>query len=392
MTDHLVVLDQLPTATEFYRSYWNRRPFVVRGAIAADVMGELISGEELAGLAMEEAPQSRMVRTAGAKQNWSCDFGPFAEKDFTKAGEKNWSLLVQHVEQFHPETSVLLRAFSFAPRWLMDDIMVSFSAPGGSVGGHIDSYHVFLVQGEGKRRWKIGREAIEQEHYIEDIPLKVLSEEFIGDDVEVTSGDVIYVPPRFAHEGTTLESALTYSVGFLGPKLSELFSGYAQYLAEFEDLDQRYVGAGLDEGSAGFMLDRSAVDSLRQSFAAPLASEDFTQWLVEFFTASSHEDFGDYSEREEMLYDDEFEGELKDGASLIKPEYVKFAITAAAEGGFALGFDSQSFSLDEKLFPLVQMFMKEELVNSKSYPDLFEHPAYLEFLLELYNHQALEFA
>ncbi|MFD2204734.1 cupin domain-containing protein [Kiloniella antarctica] len=392
MSKKLAILDTMPSPGDFYRVYWNNQPFVVRGVISEEEMSGLITADELAGLSMEETPRSRMVKTAGELQDWKCRFGPFTEDDYETAGDRDWSLLIQNVEQFHPDTSALLRHFNFAPRWLLDDIMVSFSAKGGSVGPHIDSYHVFLTQGEGKRRWKIGREAIEEEVYIKGIDLKVLDQDFEGDEIELTCGDVLYVPPKFAHEGVTLESAMTFSVGFLGPKTSDLFSAYSQYLSEFEDLDQRYVGAGLDIDSSGFTMSESAVGDIRNIFDIQLRSDNFTQWLVEFFTESSHEDFGNYSEREEMLYDDEFEGELQEGASLIKPEYVKFAITTSSTGGFCLGFDSQSFTLDERLFPLIKMFMKEEVVNSKSYPDLFAEPAYLEFLLELYNHQALEFA
>jgi len=392
MSNKLVILEAMPSPVDFYGTYWNRRPFVVRGAISESEMSNLITADELAGLSMEEAPQSRMVKTAGARQDWTCRFGPFTEDDFDTVGDKDWSLLIQNVEQFHPDTAELLRYFDFAPRWLMDDVMVSFSAKGGSVGPHIDSYHVFLTQGSGKRRWKVGREAIDEEIYIEGIDLKVLENGFEGDEVEMCCGDVLYVPPKFGHEGITLESALTFSVGFLGPKVSELFSGYSQYLSEFDDLDQRYVGAGLGINSSGFNLSTDAVSNIRRAFETHLNSDHFIQWLVEFFTESSHEDFGVYSEREEMFFDDEFEGELREGASLIKPGYVKFAITATSAGGFCLGFDSQSFSLDERLFPLIQKFMKEEVVNSKTYPELFTEPAYLEFLLELYNHQALEFA
>ncbi|WP_085906491.1 cupin domain-containing protein [Kiloniella majae] len=391
MTRSLTILDQMPTPHEFYGEFWNQKPFLVRKTISEETLDLLIKSDELAGLSMEETARSRMVMTAGQESNWTCEFGPFDESAFDKAGDKDWSLLVQNVEQFHPDTAALLPCFDFAPRWLMDDVMVSFSAVGGSVGPHIDSYHVFLVQGEGKRRWKIGCEAIEEEVYIEGIDLKVLDGGFEGDEVEVTSGDVLYVPPRFGHEGTTIEAALTYSVGFLGPKISELFSGYAQYISEFDELDQRYTGQNLSEISSGFNLGEKAVADIKDCFDRQLSSANFTQWLVEFFTESSHEDFGIYSEREEMLYDDEFENELQEGASLIKPEYVKFAITSSPTGGFCLGFDSQSFTLDERMFPLVQLFMKEEVVNSKTYPGLFSESAYMEFLLELYNHQALEF-
>ena len=391
MPQSLVVLDAMPSAADFYALYWNRRPFVVRGAVPEPAMAGLIAADVLAGLSMEDGVQSRMVKTAGDQRDWSCRSGPFSEEDFASAGDTDWSLLVQNVEQFHPDTGALLRYFNFAPRWLMDDIMVSFSARGGSVGPHIDSYHVFLVQGQGRRRWKVGRQPIEHEVFIEGIDLKVLKNNFEGDEIEVTCGDVLYLPPQFAHEGTTLDDALTFSVGFLGPKLSELLSGYGQHVAEREDLDQRYVGNGLDVDSAGFAISAAAADTMRDRLAAHLNAKDFSQWLVAFFTEPSHEDFGNDMERETPLSGDAFKRELSEGASLIKPEYVKFAITASDGGTFCLGFGGQSVTLGEDLFPVIQKLMKETAVNAESAPEILSQPAALDLLLRLYNHQALEF-
>lgn len=392
MPTTLVTLDAMPSPADFYGRYWNRQPFVVRGAVAADDIAGLIQPDELAALALEDTPRSRMVLTAGDERDWSCRHGPFDEDDFTKAGDADWSVLVQNVEQFHPDTAALLRHFNFAPRWLMDDIMVSYSVRGGSVGPHVDSYHVFLVQGQGVRRWKIGREALRDEAYVEGIELQILKGGFTGDEIEVGCGDVLYLPPKFAHEGTTLEPALTFSVGFLGPKLSELYSGYSQYLSEREALDQRYVGDGLDGDSAGFAIGEGAARDLRERLTRSLGAQDFEQWLVAFFTQSSHEDFGDYAEREDEMSLEAFTAALEAGARLIKPAYVKFAVTASASGTFYLGFDAESFVLDALSLPLARSLMDEQDVDAHSHPGLMEHSATVAFLLELYNHEALEFA
>ncbi len=258
MCNKLVILQDMPSALDFYDQYWNKAPFVVRAAIPSDHMAALISGDELAGLAMEQAPQSRMVKVTEDRQDWTCRYGPFDERDFATTGDADWSLLVQNVEQFHPEVGSLLRYFDFAPRWLMDDIMVSFSSTGGSVGPHMDSYHVFIVQGTGRRRWKVGRHAIHDEVYRANDALQILAGDIQGDEIEMACGDVLYIPPRFGHEGTTIEDALTFSVGFLGPKHSELFSGYGQYLSEHDEHDQRYVGDSLSVHSAGSLISYKA--------------------------------------------------------------------------------------------------------------------------------------
>lgn len=390
MPNRLAVLDMMPDPDDFYRHYWNRRPFVVAGAIAPDVMDRLIGADELAGLAMEETAQSRLVETAPNLEDWSCRFGPFIEDDFSEIGDADWSLLVQNVEQFHPDTAALLTHFNVSPRWMLDDIMVSFSAPGGSVGPHLDSYHVFLVQGQGTRTWKVSHEKIQAESYVEHPDIKILAETFEGTSVDVGLGDVLYVPPQFGHQGTTHEASLTFSVGFLGPKISELFGSYGQYLAEHEQLDQRYVGDGLTPDSAAFSLSGAVVDDVRTNLSDQLDSNDFRRWLVEYFTESSHPEFGDYAEREDVLSLQELSDQLDRGSQFLKPPYVKFALTASGSGGFYLGVGRHSFDLGENELPIILELMKEHPCNPILDADVSHHPACLGFLLELYNHQVLE--
>ncbi|MHA1598043.1 MAG: cupin domain-containing protein [Alphaproteobacteria bacterium] len=390
MSKRLAILDAMPSAPDFYGQYWNQRPFVVRGGIPEKDFDGLIAADELAGLSMEDAPQSRMVMTAGDPCQWSCRYGPFSARDFEQTGDVDWSLLVQNVEQFHPDTARLLRHFNFAPRWLMDDIMVSYSATGGSVGAHIDSYHVFLVQGQGRRRWKVGRAAIDDAVLIDGIDLKILDGGFDGDEVEVTRGDVLYVPPKFGHQGTTIDDAMTFSVGFLGPRLSELYGQYGEYLSEFEDADQRYVGDGLTPDSGGFTIAASAVDDIQDRLARRLTAKDFSRWLVTFFTESSHDDFGNYSERETPLSIEDLAAKLEKGDGLFKPEYVKLALTTSASGAVYLGFERHGLCLDDAVLPLIDKLMNGQAVTADDPPGLLDHPASLEFLLDLYNHYGLE--
>ena len=392
----LAVLDAMPPLGEFYAQYWNKRPFLARGAIAPAVTDGLITPDELAGLSMEEAVRSRMVTSpnslpgplADRPNDWQCRFGPFAAEDFDVADVPPWSLLVQNVEQFHPGTAALLRSFDVAPRWLMDDIMVSFSTKGGTIGGHIDSYHVFLVQGQGARRWTIGREPTLDEVYIDGLDLKILKDPVDGDPVAVTAGDVLYVPPHFAHEGVTLDDALTFSVGFLGPKLSELYGAYGQYLAENDALDSRYIGGGLGGDSAGFALSADAVAALRDHLGQPLNTPAFSEWLAGFFTGSTNEDIERYSERDNALDLAAFAAALQAGAGLIKPAHVKFALTPSPGGNYSLGFDGETFAIDKAALAVILGLMKEEPVTADATPGLRDH---LDLLRILYNHQALEF-
>jgi len=390
MTDPLIVLDSLPTPTDFYRLYWNKAPFVVRGAIPVSTMENLISADELAGLAMEEAVRARLLKTAGPTQDWSCDYGPFDDQDFTACGDTHWSLLVQNVEQFHPDTAELLTHFSFAPRWMLDDIMVGFSTPGGSVGPHFDTYHVFLVQGQGQRRWKISSQPITDTGYHDGLDFKVLKDGFVGESVDLDSGDVLYVPPGYGHEGTTIDAALTYSVGLLGPKYSDLLSGFGHYLGEHEALDSRYRGPELGLESAGFTIPPNTPHQLQTSLTEHLQSPAFHQWLVEFFTTSSHQDLALYTPRDDQLSGDAFAARLSRTA-LFKPRYVKMALTGQPPGDIFLGFDGHSFKLSQPTLPLIQTILSEQRVSAASHPEILNHPQTFALLNTLYNHEALEF-
>jgi 50S ribosomal protein L16 3-hydroxylase len=387
MSSSLATLDALPSAVEFYAQYWNRRPFLVRDAIDPTVMDGLITPDELAGLSMEDTARARMV----SRQDWACRFGPFTAEDFSIGDDPPWSLLVQNVEQFHPDTATLLRAFNFAPRWLMDDIMVSFSTKDGTIGGHVDSYHVFLVQGQGTRRWTIGRAPIVDEEYIDGLELKILKDPVDGITVEVTSGDVLYVPPHFAHEGTTLDDALTFSVGFLGPKLSELFDAYGQHLAEHDTLDQRYAGQGLGADSAGFTVSADAAATLRGQFSHALTTPAFSNWLAAFFTEPTSEDTEQDGERDTPLDVAAFTDALQAGAGLIKPAYVKFALvpSTAPSGGdtYSLGFNRETHHIGDDALAVILRLMTEDAVTAHDTPALLDH---LDLLCTLYNRQALE--
>ena len=279
MTSTLITLSAFPELNEFYKEYWNKKPFVVRAGVPSSILNDLITGDELAGLSLEDDIRSRIVQTAG----WACEYGPFKENKFSKLGEKNWSLLVQDVEKNHPKTKKIIKFFKFSPCWLMDDVMVSYSTPGGGVGPHLDSYHVFLVQGTGKRRWKIGSQMLSNEKYINDIDLKVLVEDFSGNDIEMNFGDVLYVPPYFAHSGVTIEESLTYSIGFLGPSIAELLTDFGQFIEEKNVLNKRYDGKNLDYSSAGENMSMNEVENFRGSLKDILNDQLFELWLRNYF-------------------------------------------------------------------------------------------------------------
>lgn len=366
-----LVLDTLPTTEEFFQKYWNKKPFVVRDMVPKEVIGALIDEDHLAGLSMEEDVKSRIVRKGEKQSDWTCDHGPFEEKDFAKLGEKDWSLLVQNIDQYHDETAELLKYFNFTPRWLLDDIMASFSPKGGTVGAHTDSYHVFLVQGKGERRWKIANKAIKYENYIEDISLKILKNSFEGEDITVTEGDVIYIPPRFAHQGVSLKPSLTYSVGFLGPSLSEMLTEFGHYIEEHHPDIPRYLGQNLTESAVPFQVAPNHMDDLK-SFMTDIFDQDyFTKWLTHYFSAPLQT----YDE----AYDDVTDI-IAGNIMLIKNPAVKIMFTPLkAPQKYCIAAGELSFELDFSDLFLVNTMAQETPFSAEIFAN---HTELLQNLLE----------
>ncbi len=385
----MLVLNEFPTADEFYKIYWGRKPFVVRGAIDAAAFEGFIDGDMLAGLSLEDEVKSRIVLSAPEGNKWTCEHGPFEEERFSTLGDKNWSLLVQNVEQYHTDTANLLKSFNFSPRWLMDDIMVSYSEAGGTVGPHTDSYHVFLVQGTGHRSWTVGDTPVVNEECIEGLDLKVLKSGVEGEAIEVTIGDVIYIPPHFAHEGKTLETAMTFSVGFLGPKMSELFAQYGHYLEQMEALDKRYAGQELNVRSAGFALAPHAQKTLRGELMNALHADSFSVWLAEYFSTSADVDEAEL--REDPLSSAELIARLQAGEVLYRPEHVKICTTTSQDGVRTLAVYGAVLVTTVAHDGLIEWLGQHASLSLGDVDALGNKDAVISVIAHLYNQNALFF-
>lgn len=211
----------------FLTQYWHKKPTVIKGGFADFI--DPISADELAGLAMEDEIDSRFISN---KDNvWSAQHGPFDESHFAALEESHWQLIVQACNHWHLGSAELVEPFKRLANWLFDDLMVCFSAPQGGVGPHIDQYDVFIIQGSGKRRWRVGDKDTGQ--YKESIQANALKQiegfDAIIDQV-LEPGDILYIPPGFPHEGNTLEPSMSYSIGFRSPKEQELLSNFADYV------------------------------------------------------------------------------------------------------------------------------------------------------------------
>ena len=207
----------------FLAEYWRRRPLHLPHALEGFEIP--LDGDELAGLACETDADARIVRTTA--DGYVLEQGPFTPERFEDIGDHGWTLLVNGVDLAIPGFEALLEAVRFVPDWRLDDVMVSFAAPGGSVGPHLDRYDVFLLQAEGTRRWELGPDpGEERRHLVERDGLALVDGFEPVRSERCEAGDGLYVPAGCVHHGIAETPCLTLSIGFRAPSLADLLDDW----------------------------------------------------------------------------------------------------------------------------------------------------------------------
>lgn len=219
---------------KFLRDYWQKKPLLVRGALPG-FQGLLTPGD-LIDLAGREDAESRLITQRSGE--WQVRHGPLPARTFSRLPNRNWTLLVQDVNHFLPPARELLLTFNFIPHSRLDDLMVSYAPQGGGVGPHFDSYDVFLLQGMGRRCWQISSQ--QQKTLIDDAPLKILRDFRPEQEWVLEPGDMLYLPPGWAHLGVAKDSCMTYSIGFRAPSHQELAAQFLTYLLDYKAIEGMY--------------------------------------------------------------------------------------------------------------------------------------------------------
>lgn len=258
------------TLEEFLEDYWQKKPILIRNAWPS--FKPLLSGEELAGLSLEEVIESRIVQEHG-ETPWQVRSGPFSEADYQSLPESHWTLLVQAVDQWIPEAADLLEHFRFIPSWRIDDLMISYATDQGGVGPHYDQYDVFLLQAEGQREWRIGQMCDEFEPIVQGPKIRLLEEFDETDRWILNPGDMLYLPPRIAHWGIAQGECMTYSIGFRAPSLAEVTLATGNDLLASLGEDTRYQDPSISPTAATGLITPEAIEQLRNQLTAAISDE-----------------------------------------------------------------------------------------------------------------------
>ncbi|QIL44419.1 cupin domain-containing protein [Acidovorax sp. HDW3] len=218
--------------SQFMQRHWHKKPLLVRQAIAG--FAPPVLRTELLALAGQEGVESRLIQLQDGG-GWTLRHGPFARRSLPTLQTPRWTVLVQGVDLHHEAVHALMQQFRFVPEARLDDLMISYATDGGGVGPHFDSYDVFLLQAHGRRRWRIGRQ--KNLRLQEDVPLRILAEFEPEEEYVLEPGDMLYLPPGWAHDGIAEGECMTYSIGFRSPERDEMARELLLRLTDEEECD-----------------------------------------------------------------------------------------------------------------------------------------------------------
>jgi 50S ribosomal protein L16 3-hydroxylase len=253
----------------FMRRHWQKKPLLVRQALPG--IGAPLARAALFELAARDDVESRLVERREGR--WRVRHGPLGRRALPPLGRPDWTLLVQGLDLHVAAAHALLQRFRFVPAARLDDLMLSWASDGGGVGPHLDSYDVFLIQVEGRRRWRIGRVA--DAAWLPDAPLKILRRFEPEDEWLLEPGDLLYLPPQWGHDGTAVGECMTASVGFRVPAARALARELLQHLADGDD-------------EAGALYRDPRQPATAQPAALPAALADFAAQALQRALAEPH--------------------------------------------------------------------------------------------------------
>lgn len=268
----------------FLRDYWQKRPLLIRQALPG--FESPVSPDDLAGLSCIEGTLGRLIRHDRRRDRWQLENGPFAEERFASLGKRDWTLLVQDVDRWDPEVRALLGLVGFLPRWRVDDVMISYAVPGGSVGAHVDQYDVFLLQGMGQRRWQIDARPNPPLDFREDAPIRLLKSFDASHDWVLEPGDMLYLPPAVPHNGVAQTECLTLSLGMRAPSAAEMLAAFAAQQALDLDESIRYADPDLKPTADPGEIDGGTLRRVRATLSTALQMDDtaLADWFGRFLS------------------------------------------------------------------------------------------------------------
>lgn len=390
---HMINFQDISLKT-FLNHYWQKKPLVIRNAIPNFV--NPLSPDELAGLALEEDIESRIVwETPNEKTGWHLKRGPFSEQDFNTLPKTHWTLLVQGVDRLVPEVYELFNHFDFLPQWRIDDIMISYAALNGSVGPHYDNYDVFLYQAQGRREWSLTTKECNNDNYIKDLELRIMNRFDVEEKIVLEEGDMLYLPPHVGHYGISLsEECMTYSFGYRSYQGQELWDSLGDYISEKEIFKNLYQDPDWSHLNHTSEITPPAWQSA-QILLRQLIDDEQTMksWFGCFATRldqQAEQQLPMPLEDDELTSIAHFIKELKSGLTLIRDASCRFAYQAENESDYKMYINGCEWEVEGVSPQLLSELANHRFLPYTRFKDYLNNEQNQLFLFDLWKLQWLQ--
>jgi 50S ribosomal protein L16 3-hydroxylase len=363
----------------FLSDYWQKKPLLIKNPWKS--WCNPLEPDELAGLACEDEVQSRLITQT--RDTWKVEHGPFAETHFSRLGKKPWTLLVQAVDHHVAEVAALLDPFRFVPNWRIDDVMVSYAADQGGVGPHFDQYDVFLIQGLGKRRWRIGAHCDSATELLPHGDLRLIANFAATAEWVLELGDILYVPPGLAHEGIAVgDDCMTYSIGFRAPSRAELIAHWSECLVERMPDDERYADPDLQAQENPGEISAQAIAKLHAMVTEKMLDRDaFARCFGQYASAPKYPDM-DWRPEQPMEIE-ALRERIAGGAPLLRNPASRFSFIRQSADLLLLFVDGECFECIQEAAALAKQLCAQDRVRID--PDLTRSASAMELIAKLFN-------
>lgn len=314
------------TKEDFLQNYWEKKPLFIKNAVKN--APELVKLSELLELASDEYFESSAI--SKVDNEWKVEEGPFSNEKFLNKDE-SWTLILHNLDLYFQKLHDLRKEVDFLPRWLFDDVMSTYSTKGSSVGAHIDTYNVFIIQAMGSREWQL--ELNPNKEYQKDLPIRLLKEFNINESYILEPGDMIYLPPHIGHHGISQSESLSFSIGFKSIEYKPLMDQLCLDLVQFVDSNNFYK---TDPKMSEHLITDKMVDGVRSKLIEEFITADFVKDQVANLLTTPKR-YPDPTEEIIPLHQGKY----------LKDEFTLFVGSKKPNGKYLLSINGEPFEVNE---------------------------------------------
>ena len=369
----------------FLSDFWQKQPCLIKNAF--DISKDLITPDELGGMACEEGIESRLIIGTADESHWTVEHGPLNEECFSTLPDHHWTILVQDVDKYLPEAAALVDQFRFLPSWRIDDLMISYAEDQGSVGPHTDSYDVFLIQLQGQRLWKISDKAYTDDDLIADSEIRVLKNFEQTEEWLLHPGDMLYLPPHIAHWGIAQGPCMTGSVGFISPNQEQLFNAWADFIADNLTEPRLYQDPDIKFTTQPAEIDDDAIQRISELLkqAIDTSPDLIRQMLGQLVSEIKPTLLDTIQESEDEISTEEHIKRLETTAYFSHPALRIYYSVTGSENKVVVFYNGENVEMTVDLLPFVQILCEKKHFNVGTFSPWSNRPESIQLLTNLIN-------